>query len=158
MKRSTLTMKSIFQSMMEEGYYPTYENTHIVFGIEDNLAVVEQDEGMISVRLFFGIEEDMYDLFLEAANETMMKTLGVKPVVLSDMKNLMFSCEFLCDSLGEFRKFFPRGIALLQKAIKIHKSEMKKLLVEENLTIKADQPSEDIPLLNDWSGMHKVVS
>ena len=26
--------------MMEEGYYPVYENTHITFGLEDNLAVV----------------------------------------------------------------------------------------------------------------------
>jgi hypothetical protein len=53
--KTSLNMRSIFRCMMEEGYYPVYENTHITFGLEDNLAVVEYEEGILSVRLFFSI-------------------------------------------------------------------------------------------------------
>lgn len=124
----SLTMARIFRCMMEEGHYPIYETSHIVFGLDDNLAIVEYEEGVLSVRLFFSIEEDMYPLFLEASNWTMMTTFAVKPVVLDDMKNLMFSCETLCDNIREFRKFFPRSIDLIREALNRHRAEMKKTI------------------------------
>ena len=154
----SLDMRSIFRVMMEEGYYPIYERTHIVFGLDDNLAVLEYEEGVLSVRLFFSIEQESYPLFLEAANQTMLKAFSVKPVVLDDMKNLMFSCEILCDTVREFRKFLPRTVELLRESLTQHRSEMKKLLLVEEST------SKTIPAKDDFSSMagihksHKVVS
>jgi hypothetical protein len=58
----TLTMRSIFRCMMEDGYYPTFEKTHIQFDMDDNIAVVEYEEGILAVRLFFSIEEDITTL------------------------------------------------------------------------------------------------
>ena len=114
---------------MEEGYYPVFEQTHIQFGIGDNIAIVEQDEDLVCLRLFFSIEEDEYDLFLEASNMTMSDTYVVKPVILDDMSKLMFSCEFMCDNMRDFRRFFPRALSRLKEAVKTHKSEMKKLIL-----------------------------
>ena len=71
-------------------------------------------------------------MFLKAANATMLKAYVVKPVVLDDMKNLMFSCEMPCDTLREFRKFFPLSIELLIEALKRHRKEMKKLIIPAN--------------------------
>ena len=56
-KTAGLSMRSMFRCLMEEGYYPTFEQTHIQFGLDDNIAVVEYEEGVLSVRLFFSIEE-----------------------------------------------------------------------------------------------------
>ncbi len=155
---SSLNMTGIFRCMMEGGYYPIYEKTHIVFGLDDNLAIVEYEEGILSVRLFFSIDEETYPMFLEAANETMMKAFVVKPVVLDDMKNLMFSCEILCDSVREFKKFFPRSIGLLRDALKLHRTEMKRLILAQELA------SKTIPATDDWTPAagnmksHKVLS
>ena len=124
-------MRSMFRCMMEEGYYPVYEDTHITFGLEDNLAVVEYEEGILSVRLFFSIEKETYPLFLEAANETMLKAFIVKPVVLNDLKNLMFSCEMFCDNVREFRKFFPRSIDMLRECLHVHRHEMTVPVTDE---------------------------
>lgn len=154
----SLNMTGIFRCMMEEGYYPIYEKTHIVFGLDDNLAIVEYEEGVLSVRLFFSIDAETYPLFLEAANETMLKAFIVKPVVLDDMKNLMFSCETLCDTVREFRKFFPRCIELLREALRQHKSEMKKLLLAAEVTSKTIPATDDITPMAGSSKTHKVVS
>ena len=132
----SLNMSRIFRCMMEGGYYPIYETTHIVFGLDDNLAIVEYEEGILSVRLFFSIDEDMYPMFLEASNETMITSFAVKPVIMDDMKNLMFSCEVFCDNVREFRKFFPRSIDLIREALNRHRSEMKK-----TIPAKEDYPS-----------------
>lgn len=154
----SLNMTSIFRCMMEEGYYPVYEKTHIVFGLDDNLAIVEYTEGILSVRLFFSIDAEAHDMFLEAANETMMKEYIVKPVVLDDMKNIMFSCEILCDTVREFRKFFPRSISLLTDALRQHRQEMKRLILASEIV------SKTVPATDDWSSMagtdkfRKVVS
>lgn len=131
--RSSLTMRSIFRCMMEEGYYPTYEKTHIIFAIDDNLAVLEYEEGIIVMRLFFAIDEDAYDLFLEASNETMFKTYMVKPVLLDDMDTIMFSFEVPCNSVKELRKLLKLGVEHLGKALEIHRQEMKKLILEEEM-------------------------
>ena len=110
--KKNLDMRSIFRCMMEEGYYPTFEKTHILFDLADNTAVVEYEEGVLSVRIFFSIDEEAYDLFLEASNAVMMDTFMVKPAVLDDMKNIMFSCEIPCDTAKEFRKFLQKDLSL----------------------------------------------
>lgn len=156
--RSSLNMRSIFRCMMEEGYYPTFEKTHIQFGIDDNIGVVEYEENILSIRLFFSIEEDVYDLFLEASNAAMMETYIVKPVILDDMKNIMFSCEIMCDTLREFRKFFPRGIERLNEALMMHKAEMKKLLLAEEVAGAKIPATDDIASMTGTSKSRKVVS
>ena len=135
--RGSLNIRKIFRYMMEEGYYPVYEKTHILFNIDDNVAVVEYDEEILSVRVFFSIEEDAYDLFLEASNATMVGTYLVKPAILDDMKNIMFSCEIPCDNLREFRKFFPRCLELLREALRAHKSEMRRMILADQVASKA---------------------
>ena len=141
--KSRFDMRSIFRCMMEDGYYPKYENTHILFRIEDNIAVVEYEEGILSVRIFFSIDEDGYDLFLEASNATMTESLLVKPAVLEDMQNIMFSCEFLCDTEKEFKKFFPKAIARIKEAIMLHKGEMQKLILAEKISSATISAAED---------------
>lgn len=130
--------------MMEDGYFPVFERTHIQFGIDDNIAVVEYDEDIVSVRLFFSIDEEAYDLFLEASNSMMLETYIIKPAILDDMKNIMFSCEFMCDSMRDFRRFFPRSIDRLKEALDVHKSKMKKLILASEVaaaTIPATEES-----------------
>lgn len=157
-KKSSLTMRSMFKAMMEGGYYPTFNKTHILFNMEDNIGVVEYEEDILSVRLFFTIEEEAYDLFLEASNSAMLETFAVKPVVMDDMKTIMFSCETLCDNLREFRKFLPRCIRLLEESLSSHKAEMKKLVLAEEAI------SKKIPATDDWTSMtgsvkhNKIVS
>lgn len=150
-----LSLRSIFRCMMETGYYPTFEKDHIIFAADDNLGVVEYEEGILSVRLFFSIDEDMGGLFMEASNSTMQETYGVKSVVLDDMQNLMFSCEFPCDTEREFRKFLPKGICLLSEAIETHKEEMKKLILAESVVRKAMPQVDDIAELG--AGLSRKV-
>lgn len=141
--KGTLNMRTIFRCMMEGGYYPTYEKTHILFSIEDNAAVVEYEEGILSIRIFFSIDEDDYDLFLKASNATMLKTFLVKPVVMDNMKNIMFSCEMMCSTIREFKKTFPRGIGYLKEAIVMHKSEMKQLILAHQISTATISANDD---------------
>ncbi len=127
----SLNMTSIFRCMMEEGYYPVFEKTHVVFALDGNLAIVEYEEGILSVRMFFSIEKEFYARFLKAGNSTMMKAFIVKPVVLNDLKNLMFSCEMFCDNVREFRKFFPRSIDMLRECLHVHRHEMTVPVTDE---------------------------
>ena len=149
--RHSLNMKRIFRCLMEEGYYPTYEETHILFSLDDNTAVVEYEEGVISIRLFFGIDKESYALFLEASNEVMLETHVVKPVVLDDMKNIMFSFEMMCDSTRELKRYFSRGIRLLQESLALHRLEMKKLVLTERMSSPAGSVGEDIPMISSKS-------
>ena len=88
----------------------------------------------------------------------MMETYIVKPVILDDMKNIMFSCEIMCDTLREFRKFLPRGIERLNEALMMHKAEMKKLLLAEGVAGTAIPATDDIASMTGISKSHKVVS
>ena len=142
--QGSLNMRVIFRCMMEEGYYPTYENTHILFNIDDNVAVLEYEEDILSVRIFFSIDEDEYDLFLEASNAAMLESFIVKPAIMDNMKNIMFSCEMMCGTLREFRKFFPRGIQYLKEAISVHKNQMKRLILAEKVSSATISAAEDI--------------
>ncbi len=132
--RSSLSLRTIFRYMMEEGYYPKYERTHIIFGMDDNIGVVQYQEGILSIRMFFTIEPEAHHLFLEASNSTMVETFAVKPVILDDRKNIMFSCEIMCDNLRDLRRFFPRGADRLKEALTIHKEEMKKAIMTDSLS------------------------
>lgn len=115
--------------MMEGGYYPIYEKTHILFDMEDNIGVVEYENGVLAVRLFFIIDEEAYNLFTEVSNTVMQESDLVKPVILDDRCNLMFSCETMCDNVREFRKFFPRCIKLINETLLLHRSEVKNIIM-----------------------------
>lgn len=128
-EKHSLTLKRIFRCMMEEGYSPIYEKSHILFDMGDNLGVVEYEEGVLAVRLFFSIDEDAYNLFTEVSNTVMQESDLVKPVILDDRRNLMFSCETMCDNIREFRKFFPRCINLINETLVLHKSEVKNIIM-----------------------------
>ena len=156
--KASLNMTSIFRCMMEGGFCPIYEKTHIVFGIDDNMGVVEYEEGVLSVRIFFSIDEESYPLFLEASNATMIKAFSVKPVVLDDLKNIMFSCEVLCDNVREFRKFFPRSIELLKDALKQHRADMKKLIMAEDLALRKVPASDDFSSMAGSNKSRKNIS
>ena len=157
-KKSTLTMRSMFRAMMEGGYYPQFNKTHILFNMDDNIAVVEYEECVMSVRLFFTIEEEAYELFLEASNSAMLETFAVKPVVMDDMKTIMFSCETLCDNLREFRKFLPRCIRLLEESLVTHKAEMKKLVKAEENAAKKIPATDDYSSMTGIGNSHKLLS
>ena len=124
----SLTMRKIFAYMMENGYEPAFEDGYILFDIEDNMSVLEYEDGILSIRTFFTIEEEGYELFLEASNFAMIKSFMIKPVIMEDMKSIMFSCETLCESMSDFKRFLPRLIEFSKTGLKIHKSEMKELI------------------------------
>ena len=129
--------------MMEDGYSPVFEQTHIQFNLDDNIAVVEYEEGILAVRLFFSIDEEAYDLFIEASNSMMMYNWCAKAVVLDDMKNIMFSCEIPCNTATQFRDFFPRCTELLNDALMAHKAEMKKLILAGQVVASTKVPATD---------------
>ena len=149
--RKSLNMRTIFRCMMEEGYYPIYEKTHITFGIENNLATVEYEDGILKIRLFFSVEPESYELYLEAGNEMMMKTSVVRPVILDDLEHLVFSCEILCDNTRDFRRFFPRGIVLLTESLEQHKNETRKLLLASEII------SKTIPATDEFASMTGIM-
>ena len=151
--KAGLSMRSMFRCMMEEGYYPTFEQTHIQFGLDENIAVLEYEEGVLSVRLFFSIEEEAYEIFLEASNMMMAETFAVKPVVLEDMKNIMFSCEIRCDNLREFRKCLPWAIDKLKEGLRVHKGAMKRLILASELVSKTIPATDDLV-----AGTRKILS
>lgn len=153
-----LSLRSIFRCMMEDGYYPSFEKNCILFDLEDNTGVVEYQEGILSIRIFFSIEPDTGELFKDVSNTAMTMTFAVKPVVIDEMKNLMFSCEFLCDTEREFRKFFPRGIGLLKEALEIHKHEMKKIIMAQRISATSIPATDDISSMAGISGSNKVLS
>ncbi len=143
--KTSLNLRRICRYMMEEGYYPKYEKSHILFGIDDNMGVVEYNEGILSIRLFFTIDEEAYNLFLEASNSTMVETYLVKPAILDDMKNIMFSCEIMCDTIRDLRRFFPRGIDRLKEALQIHQMEMKKAIMSDSLFSGTVSTGDSLP-------------
>ena len=129
----SLSLKKIFRCMMEEGYHPSYETSHIIFELGDNLAVVEYENSILSVRLFFTIEEEMAQTIINVSNSVMTESQMVKPTVLDDMKNLMFSCETMGENIRQFRSFFPKAIELLGEAWSIHRKEMKIMILHKSV-------------------------
>lgn len=129
-----LTLRDIFRCMMEDGRGPIYEDSHILFDIDDNLAVVEYEGKILSVRLFFSIDTEACRLFIEASNSMMLTTDIVKAVILDDRTNIMFSCEMMCDTVKEFKKFFPRAVDYIKEAVIEHKREMKRLIISSDIS------------------------
>ena len=146
-----LKMQSVFRYMMEAGYYPQFEYTHIQFDINGCIAVLEIEDGFASIRLFFSIDEAEYDLFIEASNMTMLKTYAVKPAVMDDRQNIVFSYEFLCDDIRAFRKIFPRAVEQMEYALETHREEMRRL--------KTGRQQNKLPDIDDlMSGSRKILS
>ena len=138
----TLTMRKIFTYMMENGYEPRCEDGYILFEIDDNTSVLELEDGILSVRTFFSIDEDGYEMFLEASNLSMIKSLMIRAVVLQDRKSIMFSCETFCDSMNGFKRALPKLVDLSRKGLEAHRNEMMELIqVTEMLSAK--KPASD---------------
>lgn len=132
-KKKTLTLRKMFRYMMENGYEPSYESTHILFDIEDNTAVLEYDEGFLAIRMFFGIDKEEFRNFLEASNSCMQMTYIIRPVILEDHRTIMFSCETICDTFRDFERFFPKMLVSLQEGLVAHKHQMQELLLWQSL-------------------------
>lgn len=135
--------------MMEEGFNPSYEKGHILFSIEDNIVVLEYEECVLSIRIFFSIDENGYDLFLEASNAAMLDSLLVKSVIMENQKNIMFSFETLCCTAREFRKYIHQGICYLMEGIGTHMTEMKELMATEKISSVTLAATEDISIISD---------
>lgn len=140
----SLTMRKIFAYLMENGYEPSYEDGYILFEIDNDTSVLEYDNGILSVRTFFSIDEEGYDMFMEASNLTMIKSLMIRPVIMEDMKSIMFSCETLCESMSEFRRYLPRLIEFSRKGLAAHKNEMKQLIRATEMLMTKKPDSDEI--------------
>lgn len=156
-KQQKVDMKQIFTYMMENGYNPTFEDNYILFDIEDNTSVLEYDEGILSVRTFFTIDEDGYDIFLEASNLAMINSLVIRPVIMEDMKSIMFSCETICDDMDDFKRFLPKLIEFSKKGLEIHKQEMKELIQATEILNKTKPASEDM-IFETGKSVSKLLS
>ena len=110
------------------------------------------------MRLFFSIDEDAYDLFLEASNETMFRTFMVKPVLLDDMDTIMFSFEVPCSTVRELRKMLRLGVEHLGKALDIHRMEMKKLILAEEMATAALPATDDSSSMAGRGNKAKMLS
>ena len=82
----------------------------------------------------------------------MVETYAVKPAVLEDMQNIMFSCETFCDNVREFRKFLPRAIVRLKEALAIHRTEMKKLVLASEAVSKSIPATDEVV-----TGTHRKI-
>lgn len=129
---------------MENGYHPYYENNLILFEIDDDTSVLEYEDGILSVRTFFSIDEEGYEMFLEASNLTMIKSPMIRPVILEDIKSIMFSCETLCESMNDFKRFLPRLIEISREGLASHKNEMRELIRATEMLMTKKPASDDI--------------
>ena len=136
-------MQAIFKYMMESGYNPDFQYSHIQFNLDGNIAVVDTEEDFVSLRIFFSIEKEDYDLFLEASNQTMLKTYAIKPAVMNDMENIVFSNEFFCETVHDLKRFFPRAVETMREALDAHKSEMHKLVMTRGALSKSIPATEE---------------
>lgn len=142
-RKPGLSLTNVFKYMMESGYNPSYEYSHIQFDLEENIAVVECENGFASVRIFYSIEKEESDMFIQASNQTMINTYSVKPVVLEDRENIVFSCEFFCNNIRDFRRFFPRALDCLRDVLSTHKAEMKKIFLSATRETKPIPDTEE---------------
>lgn len=150
-------MRKIFTHMMENGYSPQYEDGYILFDIEDNMSVLEYENGILTIRTFFTIDEEGYDMFLEASNFAMIKSFMIKPVIMEDMKSIMFSSETLCETLNDFKRFLPRLIEFSKKGLQIHKNEMRELLKATEI-LNQKMPANDDRVIETGKSRGKLLS
>jgi hypothetical protein len=157
MKTHSLTMRNIFAYMMENGYSPNFEDGYILFDIDDNTSVLEYENGVLTLRTFFTIDKEGYEMFLEASNFAMIKSFMIKPVIMEDMNSIMFSCETFCQTMGDFKRFFPLMIEYLRKGMTVHKTEMRELLkAVEMLSYK--KPAADEQIVETGIARGKLLS
>lgn len=102
---------------MEDGYYPVYRKTYITFSIGDDTAVLEYNQGILTLKIFFSIDDEYAALLLTAANTIMQSSPTIKSLMDEDGKNIIFSCETFCTSKRDFRKILPAMISMLQEAL-----------------------------------------
>lgn len=137
-------MKNIFRYLMENGFEPVYEEDFITFNSDDNISILELSNNILSIRTFFTIEEDDYDIFLEASNNSMLRSSLMKAVIMEDMQSIMFSCECLCENMNDFNRFFPRLITLSKQGLQAHRNEMKELIKAADISSKKMPASEEM--------------
>ena len=142
-QKRDLMIRNIFKYMMENGYSPVFEDDYITFTADDNKSVLDFTDNILIIRTFFTIEEDEYDLFLEASNGAMLKSNMLKPVIMEDMTSIMFSCETFCENMSDFKRFFPRLVTFARDGLQIHKNEMRELLQETDALGKKMPASEE---------------
>ncbi len=150
-------MRSIFAYMMENGCYPTFEDGYILFDIDDNNSVLEYENGVLTLRTFFTIDKEGYEMFLEASNYAMIKSYMIKPVIMEDMQSIMFSCETFCQTMGDFKRFFPLMLEYLRKGVVIHKNEMKELLEAVDM-LSYKKPATDEQVVETGISRGKLLS
>lgn len=114
---TSLSLIDICRCMMEDGYYPVYRKTYITFSIGDDTAVLEYDQGILSIKVFFSIDDEYSEIFLTAANTIMQSSPTIKSLMDEDGKNITFSCETFCDTKRGFRKFLPWMISRMKEAL-----------------------------------------
>ena len=157
MKTHSLTMRKIFACMMENGFCPTFEDGYILFDVDDNTSVLEYENGVLTLRTFFTIDKEGYEMFLEASNFAMIKSFMIKPVIMEDMNSIMFSCETFCQTVGDFKRFFPLMIEYLRKGMSVHKDQMRELLkAVEMLSYK--KPATDEQVVETGISRGKLLS
>ena len=150
-------MRKIFACMMENGCCPTFEDGYILFDVDDNTSVLEYENGVLTLRTFFTIDKEGYEMFLEASNYAMIKSYMIKPVIMEDMKSIMFSCETFCQTVGDFKRFFPLMIEYLRKGMSVHKDQMRELLkAVEMLSYK--KPATDEQVVETGISRGKLLS
>ena len=157
MKTQSLLIRKIFTYMMENGYAPAYESGCILFDVNDNTSILEYENGILTLRTFFTIDEDGYDMFLEASNSAMVKSYMVKSVIMEDMKSIMFSCETFCSSLQDFKRFFPKMIEYSVKGLQVHKNEMR-MLLEATDMLGQQMPAIDEQVIETGMTRGKLLS
>lgn len=121
-------MRKIFAYLMENGYRPALEDSCMLLQANDNSFVLEHHDNTLTLRTFYAIEKDEYDLFLEASNMSMLDSFMIKPVIMDEGESLMFSCETFCVTFSDFRRFFPMMMEYMGKGIDAHKHYMNELL------------------------------
>jgi hypothetical protein len=120
-----MKLTDICRYMMEERYYPKYEKTHLLFYIDGNMTLLEYENDILVMRVFFSINEDDFYLFMEVSDTVMLNTHTVKALVTHDRKSIMFCCETMCDNRKSLRKFLPAMISNLKDAMNQHREQMR---------------------------------
>ena len=128
-----MKLTDICRYMMEEGYYPKYEKTQLLFYIDGNMTLLEYENDILVMRVFFSINEDDFNLFMEVSDTVMLNTHTVKALVTHDRKSIMFCCETMCDNRKSLRKFLPAMISNLKDAMNRHREQMRMQILTHTL-------------------------
>jgi hypothetical protein len=153
----SLMMRNMFMYLMENGYKPVYEDGYIRVEVDGNMSVLEYEDRVLTLRTFFTIDEEGYEMFLEASNLAMFKSFMVKPVVMADMKSIMFSCETFCMTIGDFRRFFPMMTEFTAKGFEVHRSEMRSLIQATEM-LSGKVPATDERVIETGTSRGKPLS